>query len=89
MTWKHNMTKIVETLSGTMTNPDRIAMGSASQIRKEGPFYNFSIRIDVDDIRAYSFTDRNRAETMRQVLIGHLKEKLKTTQNSLHKKIIS
>ena len=81
MTWKHNMTKIVETLSGTMTNPDRIAMGSASQIRKEGPFYNFSIRIDVDDIREYSFTDRNRAETMRQVLIGHLKEKLKTTQN--------
>tara|TARA_B100001559_G_C16130222_1_gene452641 strand:- start:89 stop:358 length:270 start_codon:yes stop_codon:yes gene_type:complete len=86
MTWKQNMTKIVETLSGTMTNPDRIAMGSASQIRKEGPFYNFSIRIDVDDIREYSFTDRDRAETMRQVLIGHLKEKLKTTQNSLHKK---
>ena len=88
MTWKLNMTKIVETLSGTMTNPDRIAMGSASQIRKEGPFYNFSIRIDVDDIREYSFTDRDRAETMRQVLIGHLKEKLKTTQNGLHKKIV-
>ena len=70
------MTKIVETLSGTMTNPDRIAMGSASQIRKEGPFYNFSIRIDVDDIREYSFTNRDRAVAMRKVLVSHMESKL-------------
>ena len=43
---------------------------------KKGAFYVFSIRVESDDIREYSFTDRNRAVSMRQVLIGHIEQKL-------------
>ena len=85
MTWKHNMTKIVETL-GTMTNPDRIAMSSAFKSEKS-PFYNFSIRIDVDDIREYSFTDRD-SRNYEASANWSPQRKVKTTQNGLHKKIV-
>ena len=71
------MGKIIETLFGTMVDPGRIAVGCASQIKKSGPFYNFSIRVDNNDIREYSFTDLTRAQNMRNILIGHLEEKLK------------
>ena len=45
------MGKIIETLFGTMADPGKIAVGCASQIIKSGPFYNFSIRVESNDIR--------------------------------------
>jgi hypothetical protein len=71
------MTNIIETKFGTLVNTSKIASGSASSIKKSGAFYNFSIRVDNDDIREYSFTDLSRAEYMRRVMIGHLEEKIK------------
>jgi hypothetical protein len=66
------MTNIIETEFGTLISPSRVAKGSASSIIKKGAFYNFSIRLSSDDIREYSFTDRQRAENMRKILISHL-----------------
>ena len=71
------MSNIVETTFGTQVSTSKIAEGSASSIKKKGPFYNFSIRINNNDIREYSFTDLKRAEYMRRVMIGHLEEKIK------------
>ena len=70
------MIKILESKSGTLVDPKRIAMGSASNILKKGAFYNFSIRLEADDIREYSFTDRSRAENMRNILISHLEQRI-------------
>tara|TARA_R100001015_G_C4452285_1_gene42038 strand:+ start:143 stop:379 length:237 start_codon:yes stop_codon:yes gene_type:complete len=70
------MTKIVETNFGTLVDPKRIAKGSASSVIKKGAFFIFSIRVDTDDVREYSFTDRARAEKMRQILISYLEEKI-------------
>ena len=70
------MTKIVETNFGTLVDPKRIAKGSASPVIKKGAFFIFSIRVDSDDVREYSFTDRTRAEKMRQILISYLEEKI-------------
>ena len=70
------MAKIIETNFGTLVNPERIAKGSASPVTKQGAFYIFSIRLDADDVREYSFTDRSRAEQMRQILISHLAERI-------------
>ena len=70
------MSKIIETNFGTLVNPERIAKGSASPVTKQGAFYNFSIRLDSEDVREYSFTDRARAEKMRQILISHLAQKI-------------
>ena len=71
------MADIIKTLFGDMMDPKRVAQGSASLITKSGPFYNFSIRVDANDILEYSFTNKERAENMRLVLIGHLEEKIK------------
>lgn len=71
------MTNIIETKFGTLVNTNKIASGSASPIKKSGAFYNFFIRISNDDIREYSFTNRDRAEKMRKILISHLEEKIK------------
>ena len=71
------MTNIIETKFGTLVNTSKIASGSASPIKKSGAFYSFSIRLSNDDIREYSFTDRQRAENMRKILISHLEEKIK------------
>ena len=71
------MTNIIETKFGTLINTSKIASGSASSIKKSGAFYNFSIRVDNNDIREYSFTDLGRAEYMRRIMIGHLEEKIK------------
>jgi len=71
------MTNIIETKFGTLVNTSKIASGSASTIKKSGAFYNFSIKLNNDDIREYSFTDRQRAENMRKILISHLEEKIK------------
>ena len=38
--------------------------------------YFFSIRVENDDIREYSFTDRTRAEQMRNILISHLETRI-------------
>ena len=71
------MSSIIETSFGTQVSTSKIAAGSASNIKKNGPFYNFSVRVNNDDIRKYSFTDLKRAEYMRRVMIGHLEEKIK------------
>ena len=71
------MANITETKFGTLVSPNKIASGSASSIKKNGAFYNFSIRISNDDIREYSFTNLGRAEYMRRIMIGHLEEKIK------------
>jgi hypothetical protein len=68
------MAKIIETNFGTLINPSRIANGSASSVVKQGAFYIFSLRINADDVREYSFTDRQRAENMRKILISHLEQ---------------
>jgi len=70
------MAKIIETNFGTLLNPERIAKGSASTVTKQGAFYVFSIRLDANDVREYSFTDRSRAEQMRQILISHLAQRI-------------
>ena len=71
------MSNIIETKSGTLVDPKRIANGSASNIEKKGPFFIFSIRLDDDDIREYSFTDRNKAHHMRGILISHLEQRIR------------
>ena len=76
------MTNIIETEFGTLISPSRVAKGSASSIVKKGAFYNFSIRLSSDDIREYSFTDRQRAENMRKILISHL-------EYSITKKVVN
>lgn len=80
------MTNIIETKFGTLVSPSKIASGSASTIKKSGAFYNFSIRVDNDDIREYSFTNLARAEYMRRVMIGHLEEKIKNESKSISKR---
>ena len=67
---------IIETNFGHKLDPKRIALGSASTVSKKGAFYVFSIRVDSDDIREYSFTDRARAEQMRNILISHLETRI-------------
>ena len=76
------MSDLVETSFGTLLNPERMANGSASNIQKVGAFYNFSIKINNDDIREYSFTNFEKAEYMRRVMIGHLKAKIEKERAS-------
>ena len=71
------MTKIIETSFGAPADPHRIAKGSASNIVKKGSFFVFSLRIDSNDIREYCFTDRSRAEKMRDIMISHLEVKIR------------
>ena len=70
------MSKIIETSFGTLVDPKRVAKGRASGIEKKGAFYVFSLRLDNNDIREYSFTDRYRAENMRKILISHLEQRI-------------
>ena len=70
------MSKIVETNFGTLVDSKRVARGSASNVTKKGAFYVFSVRVESDDIREYSFTDRTRAEQMRNILISHLETRI-------------
>ena len=76
------MSDLVETSFGTLINPERMANGCASNIQKVGAFYNFSIKINNDDIREYSFTNFEKAEYMRRVMIGHLKAKIEKERTS-------
>ena len=68
---------IIETNFGHKLDPKRIALGSASNVSKKGAFYVFSIRVDSDDIREYSFSNHKRAVTMRKVLIEHLENRIR------------
>ena len=70
------MSNIIESHFGTLMSPKKIATGAASSVRKQGAFYVFSLRVDSDDIREYSFSDRQRAESAREVLISHLEQKV-------------
>ena len=70
------MSKIVETTFGTLVDSKRVARGSASNVIKKGAFYVFSIRLESDDVREYSFTDRARAQHMREILISHLETRI-------------
>ena len=70
------MSKIIESRFGTLMDTRRIALGAAASVAKKGAFYVFSIRLDADDIREYSFTNRQRAVSAREVLVGHLEQKI-------------
>ena len=69
--------KIVETNLGKKVDLQRISEGSASPVTKSGAFYVFSVRVGPEDLREYSFTNRDRAVSMRNVLVGHLTQKMK------------
>ena len=68
---------IIETNFGTILYPKRVALGSATNVTKQGAFYVFSLRVDTDDVREYSFSNRDRAVAMRNVLISHLEKKVR------------
>ena len=70
------MMSIIETNYGTRVDPNRIALGSASNITKQGAFFVFSLRVESDDVREYAFTSRDRAVAMRKVLISHMASKI-------------
>ena len=70
------MPNIVETNFGTFVVSKRVARGSASNVSKKGTFFVFSIKANNDDIREYSFTDRDRAVQMREILISHLETRI-------------
>lgn len=69
---------IIETNFGHRVDPKRIALGSASNISKQGAFYVFSMRVDSNDVREYSFTNHSRAVAMRNVLIEHLENRIRS-----------
>jgi len=67
---------IIETNFGTKVDLDRMALGTATNVVMRGAFYVFSLRVDSNDIREYSFTNRDRAVAMRKVLLSHMESKL-------------
>ncbi len=71
------MTNIIKIKTGAWANPKNIAIGSVSSVKKVGAFYIFTIKLDNNDIREYSFTTSNKAVHMRKIMIGHLEEKFK------------
>ena len=58
-------------------NPFLVANGAASRVEKKGAFYVFSLRLSDDDIREYSFTNRDKAHLTRGVLLEHLETKMR------------
>tara|TARA_R100001440_G_scaffold49533_1_gene69502 strand:- start:258 stop:500 length:243 start_codon:yes stop_codon:yes gene_type:complete len=76
---------IIETNFGKKVDLQRISNGLASLVTKVGAFYVFSLRVSADDVREYSFTNRDRAVSMRSVLISHLAQKM---QLDTKKKVI-
>tara|TARA_R100000700_G_C3040593_1_gene64796 strand:+ start:217 stop:456 length:240 start_codon:yes stop_codon:yes gene_type:complete len=79
------MSNIIETSFGKKVDLKRIAEGCASLVTKVGAFYIFSLRVGGEDVREYSFTNRDRAVFMRSVLISHLAQKM---QMETKKKVI-
>ena len=79
------MSNIIETNFGKKVDLQRISEGCASLVTKIGAFYIFSVRVAEDDIREYSFTNRDRAVFMRSVLVSHLAQKM---QMETKKKVI-
>ena len=76
------MTNIIKIKTGAWANPKNIAEGNVSSIKKVGAFYIFTIKLDNNDIREYSFTNFEKAEYMRRVMIGHLKAKIEKERAS-------
>lgn len=70
------MGDIIETSFGTRINPKLMATGAVSIVKKQGAFFVFTVRVSSDDIREYSFTNRERAKAMRKIFIGHIEQKL-------------
>ena len=73
---QEDIMSIIETNFDTRVDPNRIALGSASNITKQGAFFVFSLRVESDDVREYAFTSRDRAVAMRKVLISHMANKI-------------
>ena len=71
------MTNIIKITTGAWATPKNIAEGNVSSVKKVGAFYIFTIKLDNNDIREYSFTTSNKAVHMRKIMIGHLEEKFK------------
>jgi len=71
------MTNIIKIKTGAWANPKNIDTGNVSSVKKVGAFYIFTIKLDKNDIREYSFTTSNKAVHMRKIMIGHLEEKFK------------
>ena len=71
------MDNLIEANFGTKMDARRVAASSASKISKKGAFYIFTLRVSQDDIREYSFTNRERARVMREIMISHLEQKIK------------
>ena len=71
------MTNVIKTKTGAWANPKNIATGNVSSVKKVGAFYNFTIKLDNNDIKEYSFTTSNKANNMRKIMIGYLEEKFK------------
>ena len=71
------MTNVIKTKTGAWANPKNIATGNVSSVKKVGAFYNFTIKLDNNNIREYSFTTSNKANNMRKIMIGYLEEKFK------------
>ena len=71
------MTNVIKTKTGAWSNPKNITTGNVSSIKKVGAFYNFTIKLDNNNIREYSFTTSNKANNMRKIMIGYLEEKFK------------
>lgn len=74
------MINVIKTKTGVWSNPKNIATGNVSSIKKVGAFYNFTIKLDNNNIREYSFTTSNKANNMRKIMIGHLEEKFNKIQ---------
>ena len=70
------MGNIIETSFGTRFDPKRVASGAVSGVQKQGAFFVFTVRLDHDDVREYSFSSRERAVSSRKIFIGHLEQKI-------------
>lgn len=69
-------------INGKRADPYLIATGSATNVIKKGAFWVFSLRVEHDDIREYSFTCRDRAWKMRRQLLAHLERKIRYKQSA-------
>ncbi len=70
------MSEIVETKDGQKIDPQLVAQGAATPVKKKGAFWVFELTLTADDVREYSFTDRQKAVNMRNIMIAHLKKSL-------------
>lgn len=55
----------------------QLAAGCVSPVEKSGAFYKFTLRVSADDEREYSFTNRDRAISMREIMMQHMEARIK------------